>query len=271
MFRCSVWSHYQFPAPARLRALQFVRCGRAASDPTGDKMKLALPRCLHFFSLVLLTMTWCAQSHAEPIPLERAMEMVAERVKRTREETWEERGERDAAAAEQRRGVAQPGQGVPLLHGHQQCAGARRDPACGIRGGRFPARRAAPARARAGRPLSIVPSRNKSRGPGDCSRSTPIQTRRDPSGLAGGSGISRPPTRRRSLPAGAVPPIRRAVIPPCFTRSGLRRSVGGSSCAKTGRAARTHASAAQRKRLRTQSIRRSLIERAAGPPIHRGP
>lgn len=32
----------------------------------------------------------------EPIPLERAMELVAERVKRTREETWEERGERDA-------------------------------------------------------------------------------------------------------------------------------------------------------------------------------
>ncbi len=31
----------------------------------------------------------------EPLPLERAMEMVAERVKRTREETWEERGERD--------------------------------------------------------------------------------------------------------------------------------------------------------------------------------
>lgn len=39
-------------------------------------MKLALPRCLHFFSLVLLTMTWCAQSHAEPIPLERAIRLA---------------------------------------------------------------------------------------------------------------------------------------------------------------------------------------------------
>jgi formate dehydrogenase major subunit len=32
----------------------------------------------------------------EPLALERAMEMVAERVRRTREETWEERGEPDA-------------------------------------------------------------------------------------------------------------------------------------------------------------------------------
>jgi formate dehydrogenase major subunit len=32
----------------------------------------------------------------EPIPLERAMDLVAQRVKRTREETWEERGEQDA-------------------------------------------------------------------------------------------------------------------------------------------------------------------------------
>jgi formate dehydrogenase major subunit len=32
----------------------------------------------------------------ETIPLERAMEMVAERVKRTRDETWEERGAPDA-------------------------------------------------------------------------------------------------------------------------------------------------------------------------------
>ncbi len=32
----------------------------------------------------------------EPIPLEQAMEMVAERVKRTRDETWEERGAPDA-------------------------------------------------------------------------------------------------------------------------------------------------------------------------------
>jgi formate dehydrogenase major subunit len=31
----------------------------------------------------------------ERIPLERAMEMIAERVKRTRDETWEERGEPD--------------------------------------------------------------------------------------------------------------------------------------------------------------------------------
>jgi formate dehydrogenase major subunit len=32
----------------------------------------------------------------EPIPLERAMDLVAQHVKRTREETWEKRGEQDA-------------------------------------------------------------------------------------------------------------------------------------------------------------------------------
>jgi formate dehydrogenase major subunit len=32
----------------------------------------------------------------ERIPLEQAMDMIAERVKRTREETWEERGPPDA-------------------------------------------------------------------------------------------------------------------------------------------------------------------------------
>ena len=50
----------------------------------------------------------------EPIPLERAMDMVAERVKRSRDETWEERlpprqGEREGRRARRTLGIAHLG------------------------------------------------------------------------------------------------------------------------------------------------------------------
>ena len=86
-----------------------------------------------------------------------------------------------------------------------------------------------------GRRSFIVPSTTTSRGPGGCSRSTPIQTSLAPPALGEPSGISRSPTRRRSGSRRSVPSIRRAVIPPCFTRSGVRRSVAAHPGRARGR------------------------------------
>ena len=62
-----------------------------------------------------------------------------------------------------------------------------------------------------------------SSGPGGCSRSTPIQANRAAPRVRA-QRVSRLPTRRRRL-AGPLPWSRRAVTPPCFTCSGVRRSV----------------------------------------------